>query len=771
MKAIPGLPLVSAGIKTLRIFQGFPDPGRQQGKSRYKPMKTISWIFAGLLAGSAMAKGADYAGAKAALEEAAAAAARDKEGGEEDSPLKLDKELQAFQAEAAGLPPKDAAARWLALVERGLNAPRDEMRYSRGFEFGKYVKALPPPAAWPELRAALAARKPTPGDVMAQTLGLRWFVNRLLNDTKAMQADYDAITKLLGDSEGDYAARQARETLEAELFSLSDDGEALLKRLNERLEAAVKGADGPRERYGRTRIFQVPDLATLAGREKASEFLTRALTTYDGTLDFQRGEETLRLARELALKNAARLKAAQWGLAAGFEESALYDALLKKFGPPGDDPRHFMQAQAYEFLRLLAAGKTEEAAALSKKMDPSVLSFVREIRQSDAVAAFFQRLLTENPALPYWNIYIESAARAGKSQEMLTLLRAALKGDKVQGETRRTVEEALVKGLLAAGEIDEAVPLLARDAEKEEDRRRYRNDENSLLIARIGMLMDRKEWVTQGLALAAKKWGKLQKAIPFEGESFASAYARLLMDLNRGPEAEAVLITALGFAEAKNRQADSFRSSPDSQDVLANLAGLYIWAKRYDDVVVLLDQAPGWGAADLRAVNQYGYIGNDRIIPIEAGAARALAATGKKDAARRMINALLDEGSQNDRVYELLIELDGQDAMATLDRVFARDPFEERPLIWKARLLLDAGKVDEAEKVARQAIKIDPSDGGQGSGDRMRVYDVLAQALAAKGDTGGAEFFQGVTKAIRLSEEADDFYAPGLYTQAIKRYE
>ena len=54
------------------------------------------------------------------------------------------------------------------------------------------------------------------------------------------------------------------------------------------------------------------------------------------------------------------------------------------------------------------------------------------------------------------------------------------------------------------------------------------------------------------------------------------------------------------------------------------------------------------------------------------------------------------------------------------------DRFQARPLIWKASALLNAGKVNEAEAAIKKAISIDPSDGEQGRGNRMRAYAVLA---------------------------------------------
>ncbi|MEO6183162.1 MAG: tetratricopeptide repeat protein, partial [Verrucomicrobiota bacterium] len=121
--------------------------------------------------------------------------------------------------------------------------------------------------------------------------------------------------------------------------------------------------------------------------------------------------------------------------------------------------------------------------------------------------------------------------------------------------------------------------------------------------------------------------------------------------------------------------------------------------------------------------------------------------------------------------YELLISLGEKPALSKLDELFALDQFEERPLIWKAELLRRENKLEEAEKVVRQAISIDPSDGEQGPNDRLRAYAVLADIREARGDKKEADFFRGAVNAILLSEKADKFYTAGLLKPAIKMYE
>jgi tetratricopeptide (TPR) repeat protein len=189
-----------------------------------------------------------------------------------------------------------------------------------------------------------------------------------------------------------------------------------------------------------------------------------------------------------------------------------------------------------------------------------------------------------------------------------------------------------------------------------------------------------------------------------------------------------------------------------SQPLLWMLAIIYDRAGRYDDVMRLMDDAPQWGALDVS-----GLTGREIInTPLLAVAARAFLKTGKMPQAQDAIRRLIETEPGYDPGYALLLETGG-DIEPFLDMLAKRDQFEDRPLIWKAKLQLDAGRVEEAEKSARSAIAIDPSDGKEGKGDRMRAYAVLADILDKKGVPEQAKSMRGVVAAIRLSESADDW--------------
>lgn len=159
-------------------------------------------------------------------------------------------------------------------------------------------------------------------------------------------------------------------------------------------------------------------------------------------------------------------------------------------------------------------------------------------------------------------------------------------------------------------------------------------------------------------------------------------------------------------------------------------------------------------------------------LPISVGdlTVRSLHAKGEKDKASALLKHLLAANSGTDRLYRLSLELFPDTSAEFFKSLLIFDPFEERPLIWLAEQQLAAGNLDEARKLVDQAIALDPSDGEQGKDSRMQVYGVLSRILAAQGDNEKAKFFDGVMKAIRSGEEADDYLAVGLVDEAVRRY-
>ena len=90
--------------------------------------------------------------------------------------------------------------------------------------------------------------------------------------------------------------------------------------------------------------------------------------------------------------------------------------------------------------------------------------------------------------------------------------------------------------------------------------------------------------------------------------------------------------------------------------------------------------------------------------------------------------------------------------------------------MWKAYLYFKDGQLDIAEKLIRQAMSVDPTDGEQKAGQRVHSYELLADILEAKGDLENASFFRDVVKSVRIAEEGDELSRAGLVNRSIEYY-
>jgi tetratricopeptide (TPR) repeat protein len=384
---------------------------------------------------------------------------------------------------------------------------------------------------------------------------------------------------------------------------------------------------------------------------------------------------------------------------------------------------------------------------------------------------------------------------------MLALARATLERQDLGAASKALLQQNLYAALLAADQVEAGVAELRKQITQPPTRpnrysRTYTSSPNNsaLLLARLGVLESRPEWSDEGIAAVKKALAEPKKEAdsPWSESSPATELAGLLVELGRPAEAEAILMadarqTIAQYAKLKQNQRNVHRYTSDysGNNPLANQLGalllLYHQAGRPADVLALLEHSPDWGVNDLAELSRYnfasltfnerGFHGRSHGLPVQFIAAAALAKTGRTAEAKKILAAVLQTNPGLDAAYALLLEIGSDDVPAQLDALFAQDRFEERPLIWKAEWLRRKGDLEAADKICRQAISIDPSDGEQGPDDRMRAYAVLADIRAARGDAKEADFFRGAVSAIRLSERADKFTQAGLMKRAVAMYE
>ena len=717
-------------------------------------------------------------------------------------------DLEAFRDKASTLPPQAAANGWLALVDRYSTSVKAANNGNQGdgtepLTFQEILAALPPPAAWNALTAAIQARQPAAPKRTVRDLSLLLLSHVLQNNPTAQWKDLDAMQTLLTKT-----AEDQRSSLAQTIMSLSDaltkqsgDPERILQGIE--LHLAIQQLGG--QNYGGRENMPLPDLVTLLGAQRAENLLHRVIVISDTMIEVPVGDATRRLAQKLALELVPKMKVPQWKLAESLDTTDLYAAMEKRFikpakADPKADPKENIAravaggsgqgqfdnstARAYYLLGLIVKGRTQQAAQVAASFGKDqtesyvlheALTALDRSGHTRELADFLQAELKQNPNLPFWDTYIETAPKAGQTAAMLTLVRAAATRKDLSKERQAALQTHLYQALLAADHVDEAVPIMRRilaQPEPEPNNGQDDRPQTALQLLRLGYYLKQDAWIQEGItafdtALHAENAYQLQIV--------GGEYAHLLTEMGRYAEAEKTLIWTMAVSAAHQQRGGRFGEEDafgvqQAPEQLIELAQLYYHAGRYADVITLLDYAPNWMAKDLSDLGNTPGRGNHDL-PIEYIAAVALAETGKGAEAIPILESLLNQNGGFDPGYERLLALQGEAILPFLDTRFQHDRFEERPLIWKAIVLQRAGRLEDAEKTVREAIAIDPSDGEEGHGDRMRAYSVLADIREARGDQQQATLYREAVRSIRISEHADDLLQAGLVTQAIKLYE
>jgi tetratricopeptide (TPR) repeat protein len=691
------------------------------------------------------------------------------------------REIDAYREAAGKLDPRNAANRWLALYDRAsqLAAP------ARGPEIDEFdpvseevagplsmFAALPPPEAWPHLRAAVDAR--AAADSGRATLGLRYFTAMLVEDREAAGQALDALETLVVDSSDERS--KLRDSIR--------EARALLGRLygtvDERIAALMHSLSVPSD-YP---TVVIPDLVAMVGEGRAAELLSGVIASAQ-MLRVEGGRETAALLRRLALENIASMKVAQWNLALSMDAAPLYEAIDARFAArrQADDETaddwERGDAMAYYFLACVRDGRHAQAeqvlGQLARNGEVAVpreaIAALQRAGLNEPLYRFLERVLEKQPGTDAWDVYFEQAAYTGHAADALALVDRLL----ARRDQPRDLVDALrmrrIAALLAADRIAAAAEdwrvLLAAGTEKSERHLRARLH-SAVNAAAVGRLAGDDELRKLGADFA------LRAARLTVAEDADEAFAELgpvIAELRRQGRAHdaRVLVDDILARKPSFMQALAARSTgrrgDESRRALVELVSIHFDAGRHREALGVLAESPRWGASDLGELLE---LTDARDVPLGAMVAGSLAATGDSRGALRVAHATAAALPKRDAPYELVVKLD-PDAPAVLESWYARDEFEERPLIWAAAALLERGRLAEAEHTVRRAIAIDPSDGEEGPNDRMRAYAILAQVLERRGDED-ARVFAGAVAAIRQSEHADALHAAGLYERAFAEY-
>ena len=717
----------------------------------------------------------------------------------QDDAIHLSKDLKSFAQQSATLPPQEAAGQWLALFDRDMALRGNPAQASLLTNMPQQIfQALPAPESWPDLQKLVEAR--TPGkqpDPWAHDL-LLLVVHTLNNVEDKQWADLAALITLSDNptTPENFDGPTTVLLLGAKLSTMANLSDEAEKFWDHVLADLVKAPALPASMQPGDTGLEFPDLVTLLGAAKAEPLLLRALLLPNVHFTKFDGNATEALARKLALANIDKLPVAPWSLTQSLDGSDLYVALVKRFPA---DPNN-QEGAIYHVIALFVQGKADEAVKASEKIDPTNLEDAADKAAQAGYGAqvyeFLHALLQAHPEDDAWKLYVNIAAQMSYAPEALKFVQDSLARKDLNDLTRAMIQQVLYRALLAVDKVDEGIAQLQAVIEKAKQRpgadaanngdlsyATYGYTQYSTISRYVGINAGSAADIA-GLDLELARIGHLLKRTDLETEALDDARKRMpkdnliefLMQTGRNVEAEKLLIdeiTAEAASEKNNpQQAYAYIGgySP-SQSNLIKLAQVYYNAGRWADILTLLDQVPGWGATDLVDIaGEKAY--SERYTPPSVGlmAARALSETGRTDDALAVLDYTLRVDAGDDAVYELLLNIGKGDLIAKLDTLFQQDQFQNRPLIWKATLLLQQGKIAEAEQACKTAIAIDPSDGETGKGDRMRVYGVMADVCDAKKDAAQATFFRNVIKAIRMSEDADDYYDAGLLTHAVTMY-
>ena len=692
-------------------------------------------------------------------------------------------DIQQFRGQYRQLAPRVAAERWFELLDRARALPEAmegdpssiDLEIGNTVGVGSVLASIPAPGAWPEMRTIAAARMKKAGPADLDALALQLLTDTLNNDGAALKTTLAKVEAATRELAPELRQHMIYSVLEARLSVASTYGtpDDVVDALETKLQA-LEGEDtgGP---------VQIPDLVGMVGVERATPLLRKAVTS-PATVYIQSGIETRRLARQLALENIANMSAAQWALVDTIEAAPLYEAMYAKFGDE-EQRTSFEREQAdihYLLSTIVARQQQKAEAALARiartdrlYLPQSAVNALRDAGQNEALAEFLHAALARQPELRAWDVYIEQSSYAGRSQQALELIRQLLRRADLPAHLRKELAGRETEALLANNQIDAGIKSLrAQIAAKPADEKDEitRHFANAIRLARLGRLLERRDIVGAGLDAARASLSRADDSGMYDRSTQVTHLYGVYRRLGDAAGAQDLALAELGRAPNAMEQAEHFgmaAANTGKRNALIELVGIYTAANRPQDALTVLREARQWGARDLGDfIDQKDSLG----MPVGYAAARALADTGDRDGALRVLRVLIHRSPGYDAGYDLLVKLAGPQSIAELDALYLRDQFEERPLIWKAQVLLQARQLQAAEETIRRAIAIDPSDGEQPANDRLRAYAVLADIVDAKGQQKDAAVYRQALQAIRLSERADQFHAVGLYDRALTMY-
>lgn len=686
------------------------------------------------------------------------------------------KDIQTYAKSASTLDKKESSEQWTELLIRSSSLTRDQIMAemdaidpsTSGYVSAVSVlHALPSPDVWKKFEYRNNLNDPI------QVHGVNLLLAILKNDQSSISSHISALKKHFSKPENSMQYRKLDSIYNLEDLIAERSGDK--KKIVDLIMNQLNDVDGYRS-------IELPDLVNIIGEKEATNVITKVLTESKVSISVDKGQNTLRLAKNLAVQLKDKLKIAHWGLVKGLDSAELYEALDKRF--KGDQMSTWLkdEAQIYYLWSLIAEKKIDKANEFASQISSQsgniyiskdIVNQMIGGGYSDEVYKFLNARLKKEPLLPLWRLYVQLAVTLGYETEMISLIEHTISKTLQNENIHQYMEEQLISAYLAIGDtgLKKAIKKIHDTIKAGNKSRKFKY---AIKLAQLGHQLKKPQWVKEGLSIASQS---VETQITGQNVLVSDEdkdYINVLLENGKYAIAEKYIIDKLvnyikilkGYASTSQVPIEGFLMSTLSEPATI-LIGIYAAAEKWNDITILLDEFPYFGSEDVRNLllkkdSRKKYIG--------VHIAKALENKGRVEDALKVSKAILSRNGGIDDVYEITYRLLGSDFPTYMDALYAEDQFEERPLIWKAKYLLNSGKYKEAENTANKAISIDPSDGEQGEGDRMRVYSIMGEIQEKLGNPEGRDFNQSAVRAIRLSEEADKFEELGLHKTAIKMY-
>ena len=660
-------------------------------------------------------------------------------------PLRL--ESAALEKNLIRLSPQQASEAWMGLFRKweavvGSSTPNSPNTWE-----AIMMPPLPAPETWPLIRAQVAKMLPNPkrqatlalfDDLLGRdTAVLKYLESKRHPDADPLKEDVFSPEHTISDAELPIALRAGDLKLLEKIWVRKTLGQTYMQ------------WDG------------LPDLVKLFGRVRAEAILQKLLEESNHSIGNFNGLETQALARTLELSNISKLKSAQWGQVRGMIDFPLVEAMFARFGEVVLKNNQTGGADFIYALGLADKGEVDHAIQILEQVNswnggPTTL--VGPGWDESKLFEVISVLLNRKPIEPLWQLYEDLGRNLGQLDVVVKRLGQLLSLSDLTPEQRRTYLARKADLDLALGQTKSAI------AEYEECIQLKSNDVADKLLKVADAVQDRE--ALDFVAKSAKSMGTEGGRLPLFD---------VYLDQDRISEAQrAVLLAAQDVhnvnlsAQGQGRLLNAF---PEAG---VKLAELYYRENQPTEILTLLREYPSWGAKDLRGViDSRGSFYSGRRQPSQTlgfYAAWAFSKTGKTPLAIQILHEILSSHPANDTSYKLLNELEGLEAIRFYEKQIVSNPSEPRPLIWKAELLRQMGKLAEAERCVRAAIAMDPNAETSSRGHRQLAFDVLSRIVDLRGNNEDSKPYRAVFEAARYTEQGDQDQEVGLHSAAIEQY-